>query len=178
MSRTPSARQTPEPNRKTPSGFNSRSASPVVVLPQKQNYCYVVALLIIIFSVVIWILAYTVSNYDKDNNRSMVEKVLRFGDAHPDIAGLFVFWGLCVIAYIINVIMRVRARNLAPRVIDHLAKSKNKMCLIDDAKKHLQKDTFISFFSWKYIENIIGKSKNVRTVKMEYSKPFWCLEGK
>ena len=111
----------------------------------------------------------------KKPRKTMLCRTLEFGDRHPNLAGLILVWAFTVVMYVFSVYHRVKAYRLVPSVLEIIRTSKGKMVFIDDVMSEMKKRG-VSRFTWNQVVNQINKNSAVRTVHVEYSKPFWSLQ--
>jgi hypothetical protein len=113
----------------------------------------------------------------KKRRRGIICTIIDFGDLHPDWFGLMIFWGLVFGAYVFVVVQKARARNLLPVVFGILEGSKDRMCFVDDVRNQMEANGVEIGWAWRFIVGLMEQNRDVKTVKMEYSKPFWTLKS-
>jgi hypothetical protein len=113
----------------------------------------------------------------KKYRKSWICLIVDFGDRHPDLMGLLIFWVFVFIVYVFCVIQKKKARRLLPVVFGILEGSKDRMCFIEDVRSQMEAKGARVGWSWRFIVGLMEQHKDVKTVKMEYSKPFWTLKN-
>lgn len=111
----------------------------------------------------------------KKEKKSFFCKALDFCDHNPNLSGIIILWFICFFLYLYNAVLNYQTRMLLPLIINILNEKKGKMCYIEDIKRKIINDGNNVFFTWRFLQNKIGKSENIITVKMVDEKPFWSL---
>jgi hypothetical protein len=113
----------------------------------------------------------------KKQRKSLFCRLLGYADRHPDSSGLVVLLGLGAGLYAFVVYQRAKASALVPGIIARLRGSENRMCFIDDMRRHVEAQRGAGWWTWRFVVPMINRSGNVRRMDVRYSKPFWSFIG-
>jgi hypothetical protein len=113
----------------------------------------------------------------KKPRKSLFCRILSYTDRHPDVSGLVVLLALGISVYAFVVYQRAKASALVPGIIERLRGSENRMCFVDDMRRHVAAQGGSGWCTWRFVVSMVNRSANVRRMEVKYSKPFWFFVG-